>query len=344
MTTTKAVAFFLTAVVSGSLVAQSADPNLRTLSTEGITFKKPVAWDWQSEIAANIALKKDITVKDRTYTITAEMVFSAEGFVEETIAGIEKKVKASKGDLRDLKKTRGEKFAGASATLVSYTRVRGEKQDEFEDERQYLFRRNGSLYTWTERAHRNVASQAGLAFSAARSAITWTTKDTAREPKVWADAGVKFVLPADYEFEKVNLTLPKGNENELLLHIGTLISGKTEQFYVQCVLTAQKSPNSLDDVEKQGKTIFEKNFEDIQDFQIIDKQQLRGEKALLMSFTGIPTGAKDDGDQKRPRQKNHFWWIKRKGYVMTWRELIPLTPSPALDAALKKGRDGITWL
>jgi hypothetical protein len=342
MTSSRATALFLVAALSGSVAAQAADPNTRTLTTEGISFKKPAGWEWQSDIASNIALKKELKVKDQAYTITAEMVFAAEGFVEDTISGIEKKVSASKGDLKDFKVTRGEKFAGAPAALVSFARVRGEKGEEVEDERQYLFRRNGSLYTWTERAHRAVAGAASTAFSAARSAVTWTTKDTAREPKVWSDVGIKFVLPADFEYEKLNLDVPKSSETTTLLHIGTTVTVKGETFYVQCVLAVSRSTNTLDDVERQGKDIF-KSLEDIQDYKADSKQSLKGEKALLMTLSGAQPGA-NRGGGKPSRIRRAVYWVKRKGYLIQWEEVLPAAGNPALDAALKKARDGLSWL
>src|SRR5437870_256647 len=114
-------ALFLAALLTGSLLGQAGDNTQRTLTTEGVSFKLPAGWAWQGEVASNIAIKKEIKVKDQTYTITAELIYQAEGFMEDTIAGIEKKVAVSKGDLRDLKTTRGEKFAGNAATLVSLT-------------------------------------------------------------------------------------------------------------------------------------------------------------------------------------------------------------------------------
>jgi hypothetical protein len=335
-------ALFLVAVLAGSLDAQAADNTQRTLTTEQVSFKLPAGWEWQSEIASNIAIKKDIKVKDETIQITADLVYQSEGFVEDTIKGIEKKVAISKGDLKDFKVTRGEKFAAAPATLVTYTRVRGEKAENSEDERQYLLRRNGALYTWTERARRSIAGQAQSAFAQARGALSFTTKDTAREPKVFADAGMKYVLPADFEYEKVG-ELPKGADGTTVIHVGTVVTVKGETWYVQCMLGAQKSTNALDDVEKQGKTIFEKNYEDMKDFKIVEKQTLRGEKALLMTFTGIQIG-KDPNQPKGPNRRWQVWWFKRKGYIFNWQEAIPIEANPAVDAALKKGRDGLSWL
>src|SRR5262245_32135398 len=138
MTLSRTSAFFLGLVLAGSAFGQAPANTERTLTTEGVKFKLPTGWEWQSEIASNIALKQDIKVKDATYTITADLVYNAQGFLEDTISDIEKKVKASKGDLKDLKVTRGEKFSGNPATMVTYARVRGEKQNVFEDERQYL--------------------------------------------------------------------------------------------------------------------------------------------------------------------------------------------------------------
>src|SRR4029078_7765303 len=157
---------------------------------------------------------KDIKVKEQTYPITAEMVYNTNGFVEDTIAGIEKNAAASKGGLQDFKVTRGETFGTTPATLVTLTRVRGEKNDQFEDERDYLFRRNGALYQWTEKFDRTIAGAASSALSAARSAVTFTQKDESRQPKTWPDSGVKYTLPADFEYAKAE---------DSLIHVMTVV-------------------------------------------------------------------------------------------------------------------------
>lgn len=337
----RSTALFLASLLTGSLLGQGTDNTLRTLTTEGVSFRLPAGWEWQGEIASNIAIKKDIKVKDQTYTITADLTFQAEAFLEDTIAGIEKKVAASKGDLRDLKTTRTAKFVTNPAVIVSLTRVRGEKQDQFEDERNVLFRRNNALYIWTERNDRVVSSQASGAFSAARSAVTFTQKDVSKIPKTWPDAGVKYNLPADFEYDKTS-DLPTGADGKEIMAVETVVTVKGEPWRVSCSLGAQKWAGTLDDVEKQLKDLLTKNFKDVKDFQLLEKQDLHGEKAIAATFTGVYVP--DHPAPEQPRTRHRMFYCKRKGYLLNWHEGTSEASNPALEAALKKGREGLTWL
>jgi hypothetical protein len=350
MITHRPNAFFLAALLAGSLFSQGAADTERTLSTEGIRFKLPSGWQWQSEIASNIAIKKDVKAKDQTHTITAEMVFQAEAFLEDSIANIEKKVEASKGDLRDLKKTRGQKFNGNNAVLVTFTRVRGEKQDQFEDERNYLFRRNNALYTWTERFHRSVASEANSSFNAARQAIVFTQKDMAKENAVrtWPDAGVKYNLPPDFDLNGKPGELEPGKQS-ILIHAVSAVTIKGDDFLVNVVLLAAKGDRSMDDLVKQRKDLIRDDFEDVKDLQVIEGESLRGEKTMGVTFVGVRIPEAKPDQPNAPKRKGNparwsFWFVRHKGHIIEWREIVPPTPSPAVDAVIKKARDAITFL
>jgi hypothetical protein len=337
MTFSRPRAFFLALAFAGSLLGQAARNNERTLTTEGVAFKLPAGWEWQSEIASNIAIKKELKARDQVYTITADLVYSAEGFLEDTIAGIEKKVAASKGDLRDLKVNRGERFAASPAVLVSFSRVRGEKGEDIEDERQYLLRRSGALYVWTERANRAVSTAASSAFSAARNAVTFTGKD--KGPKTaWPEAGVKFTPPPDFDIKKV-AELPKVDDAIIMTALTTVtIKGQTR--VIAGSLRARNSPAlTLDRVEAQAKEIYT-GFEDTKDFEV-EKTSFRGEKAVMLTFTAAPK-AKHEG-QKPPRIRFRAFVVKKKPYVIYWEEETPEAADPAIDAALKKARDGVTF-
>lgn len=353
MNTFRPSALFLAALLTGSLLGQAGDNTQRTLTTEGVSFKLPSGWQWQGEVATNIAIKKDIKVKDQTYTITAELIFQAEAFLEDSIAGIEKKVAASKGDLKDLKTNRKEKFAGNPATLVSLTRVRGEKKDLFEDERNYLFRRNNALYTWTERNDRVVAGDASSAFSAARSAVVFTQKDLAKSNAVrtWPDAGIKYTMPPDLELSGKPGELVKGQYSNLI-HAVTAVTVKNEDFLVNVFLTVAKDDKSFDDLAKSAKERIRDQFEDIQDLQSKEGETFKGEKAVVVTFTGVQMPkerAEAPKDPNAPKQKGRparesWWFLKHKGHVIEWREVTPTAPSPAVDAIIKKARDGLSWL
>jgi hypothetical protein len=342
MTSSPARTLFLALGLAGSLLAQAADNTVRTLSQEGVTFKLPAGWDWQSEIASNIALKKEIKLKDRTFTITADLVFSAEGFLEDTITGIEKKVASSKGDLKDLKVTRGEKFAGTTAVLVAFTRVRGEKQDEFEDERQWLFRRNNALYSWTEKADRAVASQASSAFSAARSAIKFTGKDASKAPRTWEDQAIKYNLPPDWEYDKVTPTTDPKLISPIMV-VETAVTLKGQGWRVSAQLFAFKGNKTLDDLEKSAKEEVTRDFSDVQDFTVVDKQTFNGEKSFMTSFVGRPV-PKQQPAPEQPKLLRRDYFMKRKGYIIRWIETGPEGTNPAVEASLKKAREGLSWL
>src|SRR6478752_487973 len=95
MTISRVSALLLGFFVAGSLFGQ--DKSVRTLTTAGMSFKLPGGWDWHSDIASN-----------------------ATGFLEDTLSDLQKKVAASKGDLKDLKIVRGEKFGVNTATMATY--------------------------------------------------------------------------------------------------------------------------------------------------------------------------------------------------------------------------------
>jgi len=340
MTLSRTSAFFLGLVFAGSVFGQAANTE-RTLTTEGVKFKLPAGWEWQSEIASNIALKQDIKVKEQTYTITADLVYNTNGFLEDTISDIEKKVKASKGDLRDLKVTRGEKFVGNPATMVTYARVRGEKQNEFEDERQYLFRRNNALYVWTERNHRAVQSQASLAFSAARSALVFIGKDLSRVPKIFTEEGFKYTLPSDWEFD-VPKKSDKPNTVGPIMIVETAVTVKGQGFRLSAVIFALKDTRSPEERVKVTKDDMLKQFEEVKDYKVEEKQPFVGEKAAIVSFTGKPNP--EGPHEPQPRIKRREFVMKRKGYIIIWSETMPEETTPVIEAMFKKARDGMSWL
>jgi hypothetical protein len=332
---------FLACLLAGSLAAQGSDVATRTLSTEKLAFKLPAGWQWQSEIAANIAIKKDIAVKDRTFTITAEMVFAAEGFLEDTLTGIQNKVAGSKGDFTDLKIKRGEKFAGNPAVLVSYTRVRGDNPNDHEEERQWLLRRNNALYTWTERAARAVQSQAGTAFAAARSAVTFTEKDLSRLPKTFQEEGIRYNIPNDWEYDPVK----KGDDPKFrypIMRVETNVAIKGDTVRVYASLFADKDERTLSDYEKQARDIVTKNWDEVQNFELNEKETFQGEKAFSTTFVGRPVP--DQPAPRQPQLRRRDFFMKRKGHLIHWIEITPPEGSAAVDAALKKARGGISWL
>jgi hypothetical protein len=340
MSPIRAFTFSLVCLTAGSLAAQASDNTTRNLSTEKVAFKLPPGWEWQSEIAANIAIKKDVKIKDRTLTVTAEMIFAAEGFLEDSIKDIEKKVAASKGDLKDLKIKRGEKFAGNSAVLVSFTRVRGDDPNEFEDERQWLMRRNNALYTWTERAQRMAQSQASGAFSAARSAVAFTEKDLTRVPRTFDEPGIRYTVPVDWEFENVKpVKDPKMVGPVMIIESHVTIKG--EPWRINCVLFAYKDQRTLSDFQKKVKEEVTEKFVEIEGYEENDKDVFNGEKALSTTFTGryVP----DEQAPKQPTTRRREFTMRRKGHLIRWIEQTPATPSPAVDAALKKARAGLSW-
>jgi hypothetical protein len=335
-------AFFLAVLVAGSAFGQAAANPVRNLTTEAVNFKLPAGWEWQSEIASNIAVKKDIKIKDQSYPITAELVYNSNGFLEDSISDIEKKVAASKGDLKDLKVVRGEKFAGTNATMVTYARVRGEKQSEWEDERQYLFRRNNALYIWTERNSRAIQSQASSAFGAARSALSFVGKDLSRVPKTFTEEGIKYNLPPDWEYDTPQKS-DKPNTVSPIMIVETAVTVKGVGWRVGAAMFAYKDTRTLDDMEKGAKENMTKQFEEVKDFKIEDKQTFNGEKAILVTFTGKPI-RENDNPAERPRLKRREYVMKRKGYIILWMETTPEETNPAVEATLKKARDGLTWL
>jgi hypothetical protein len=334
-------ALFLAAALAGSLFAQAAaDPNQRTLTQEGVSFKLPAGWQWQSDIASNIAIKQDIKVKDQTYTITAEMVYNAHGFLEDTISDIEKKVATSKGDLKDLKITRGEKFAGSNAAVVTFTRVRGEKHDQFEDERDYLVRRNNALVTWTELAPRIVQSTASTAFATARAGVTFTGKDLSRVPKSFTEQGIKYNLPPDWEYDTPKKSEEKDTIGPIMI-IDTATTVKGQSWRVSVQLFANKDKRTLKEMQAGAKEDAARNFGDIQDLTIKEKQVFNGEEAFVADFTGTPDPKRPAAEQ--PRVRVHWVFMKRKGFRLSWLETGPAQSTPQIEAALKKAREGLTW-
>lgn len=334
-------ALFLAALLAGSSFSQAAGNTERTLTTEGVTFKLPAGWQWQSEIASNIAIKKDLKVKDQTVTITADLVYNASGFLEDSISDIEKKVAASKGDLKDLKVVRGEKFANNPATLVTYSRVRGEAVDDWDDERQFLFRRNNALYVWTERNKRSAHSQASLAFGAARAAVVLLGKDLSRAPKTFKEEGFKYNLPPDWEFD-----VPKKSDQPntigplMILETAATVKGTAWRVAVQ--LFASKDKRGLDEIQATAKEDASHNFGDLKDYTLLEKQDFRGEKAFIAEFTGTPDPKRPANEQRRVRVR--WVYMKHKGFRFSWLETMPENPTPVIEAALKKARDGLTWL
>ena len=75
----------------------------------------------------------------------------------------------------------------------------------------------------------------------------------------------------------------------------------------------------------------------MKDFLIDPKQTFRGEKALLVKFSGVYQ--KDPG-----RIVTAQWMIKRKGFLISWVEQTLAPVTPASEAALKKARAGLVLL
>ncbi len=333
-----AVVISLTATGPGP--AQSAAKDTRTLTTEGVTFKLPSGWTWQADAASNIAIKKEVRVGDETYTVTGELLYEAEAYLEQTITGLEQKVKESKGDLRDLKVDRSQKFGDNPAVLVSFTRVRGEDGKNISEERQWLFRRQNALYRWVEEYNRLVASTALGALASARSGVTFKGQDVARKDTArnYPEAGVKFTLPADFEWVGESKPLPTDDKSNALLFVArTVVTVKAGQSYVFCQLAAQKYPGTLDQVIEGNKQHFTEGFSEVKDFVIETKQTFKDEKAAMVRFSGL-------GEKSKERTTISRWFMKHKGWLLTWIEQSPPQTSPSMEAALKKARSGLSWM
>ena len=268
-----------------------------------------------------------------------DLVFNATGFLEDTLADLQKKVAASKGDLKDLKIDPGREVRGRIQPRWStYTRVRGEKQNEFEDERQYLFRRNGALYVWTERANRAVQSAAGPAFSSARSAITLLGKDLSRVPKTFPDEGIKYNLPPDWEYD-VPKKSDKPNSVGPIMILETAATVKGQSWRVGVQLFAGKDNRTLEEMQAAAKEDAARNFGDVKDVDIKEKQSFNGEKSFFLEFTAV--GDPNRPPEGQPRMRVRWVYAKRKGFRISWLETGPAETTPAIEAALKKARDGL---
>src|SRR5258708_7250346 len=91
------------AIVAAAAVGQQPpDPTVRALEDKGVYFKLPPGWAWASD-ANVISIKQTFKVTDQDYEATGELVFETKKFADEQLKDIEKKVKESKGDLKDFK-------------------------------------------------------------------------------------------------------------------------------------------------------------------------------------------------------------------------------------------------
>jgi hypothetical protein len=225
--------------------------------------------------------------------------------------------------------------------MVTYSRVRGDKQNEFEDERQYLFRRNNALYVWTERNNRAVQSQANLAFGSARSAVTLLGKDLSRVPKTFTEEGFKYNIPNDWEYDTPKKS-DKPNTVSPILIVETAATVKGQGWRVGVQLFAVKDTRTLDEMQTTAKEDAARNFGDMKDYTLKEKETFAGEKSFSVEFTGTPDPNRPANEQ--PRVRVRWVYMKRKGYRFSWLETMPAETTPAIDAMLKKARGGFSWL
>jgi hypothetical protein len=108
-------------------------------------------------------------------------------------------------------------------------------------------------------------------------------------------------------------------------------------------LFADKDSRTLGDYEKQAKDIVTKQYEEVQGFELTEKEMVNGEKAFSTVFVGR---YKPDGPAaKQPLARRRDFFMRRKGHIIHWIEISPADADEgAVDAAFKKARSGIVWM
>ena len=85
-----------------------------------------------------------------------------------------------------------------------------------------------------------------------------------------------------------------------------------------------------------------RDYADVQDFELNDKDTLQGEKGFSTTFVGRQAPPGENGP-KRPLIRRRDYFVRRKGYLVHWIEFLPVEQSAAVEAAFKKARAGIVW-
>jgi hypothetical protein len=179
----------------------------------------------------------------------------------------------------------------------------------------------------------------------------FTQKDIAKANavKAWPAAGIKYTLPPDLELSGKPGELETGRYSALI-HAVSAVTVKGEDFLVNFFVIAAKEDKTLDDLAKGAKEQIRDQFSDVKDLQAKDGETFRGEKAIVVTFTGVQIphekGEKPDPNAPKPKgrpAKEAWWYIRHKGHVIHIREVTPVAPSPAVDAIIKKARDALTF-
>ena len=184
-------------------------------------------------------------------------------------------------------------------------------------------------------------TQANSAFGSARSAVAFTGKDLSRVAKTFNDEGFKYNLPNDWEYDPPKKS-EKANTVTAIMILETAATVKGQGWRVGVQLFASKDNRTLDEMQAGAKEDATRNFGDIKDLVIKEKVPFNGEKSFVMEFTGTPDPNRPPEQQTRIRVR--WTYMKRKGYRLSWLETMPPDLTPAIEASLKKAKDGLTWL
>lgn len=297
----------------------------RKLSVEGVALVLPKGWEWQAEGAPNIAVKAKVTVRDREDEVLAELFFSEERFINDRLQELEADAKESKGDIKDFKVEENQSFLGQSpVTVVSYVRERGSDPVRVYARRHALFRRFGHLYEWREEQPKDVPTVTAL-LGALRSALKFSrpANPVAEESqRDYVNQSAKYKLPPDWGWAsgvkgtKVEVSA-EGTSKVLFVAISDMIF-KEGRGRIGVALGVMKTTNTVDQLVSVNKETFTKDYKDVQEFETLEKVPFRGEKATVMTFTGIEKDAKT-----ATRFRRRIFIFKHKGHAFFWQEFAP---------------------
>lgn len=325
-----------------ALLAAVPGQETRTQKSTGVSITLPSGWSWQSKIGDGIAVQLEVEVKGRKEVAKATLYTSPGRFVGARIDEITGDIEQNPKGYSSLKVKEKQRFAKQrNVVFISYVKKRGSEYDRDYNRRHWLWRRNGLLFEWREEVRKEAAGQASSGFSAAQRSLKFgkaagqKTRDKERD---YVNQRVKYKIPADWEWtrgkEGAKVRLPTGHHVFFNANTETIVKGQRWQMGIG--LQGQKTGATVRQVVQANQHRMREGWDEVEGFEVKDKVPFQGEKATLISFTGINKRISD-----KERFFSHWYAFKHKGTVFLWNELGPQRAKKSAQKLLKKARGGL---
>ena len=332
----------ITITIWGLAAVAPGQAPTRTQKSTGATLTLPDGWSWTSQFGDSVSIKLPLEVKGRKEEATGNLFTSPGRFVGARIDELRLDSTENPRGYVGFKVKEKQRFAKQrNVVFISYVKKRGSEPERLYDRRHWIWRNGGVLFEWREEVRKEASGTAARGFYSAQRSMKFTTPDGKKPPdkiRDYPNQRVRYKIHADWDWNKgkegSSVRLPDGQHLLFVALTETIVKGQRKRLGI--ILQSVTTPGTLRQVIEANQRSLRQGWEEVKDFEVREKVPFQGEKATLVTFTGINSNA-----SKSERFFSDWYVFKHKKNVFLWNEFGPEKAKKTALKQLKKARNGL---